>query len=276
MAAHPAAVRRSIGLAGQYAAVDPTLTGRENLALVGALNHLGRSRAGERAGELLDRFGLADAGDRRTKTYSGGMRRRLDLAAALVAEPPVLFLDEPTNGLDPRSRVELWQIIEQLVADGTSLLLTTQYLEEADRLADSISVVDHGKVIAEGTAAELKAGSARPSSSWACPTRRRRREPSPSPRTARGVRIRWPGSAASHDGSIVRIPTTNGPATLARLIRGMDEAGLVATSIAVREPSLDDVFLALTGRVAAEDSEPHAGPPTAPETTARHRRKEQS
>ena len=154
--ADPAAVRRSIGLAGQYAAVDEILTGAENLTLVGRLNHLTKARARERATELLGRFGLTDAGDRAAKTYSGGMRRRLDLAAALVAHPPVLFLDEPTTGLDPRSRIELWQVIDDLVAEGTTLLLTTQYLEEADRLADRIAVVDHGRVIEEGTAAELK------------------------------------------------------------------------------------------------------------------------
>jgi len=171
----PDAVRRSIGLAGQYAAVDPNLTGRENLALVGQLNHLGRSRAAERAEVLLGRFGLSDAADRRAKTYSGGMRRRLDLAAALVAEPRVLFLDEPTTGLDPRSRIDLWLIIEELVADGTSLLLTSQYLEEVDRLANAISVVDHGRVIAEGTPPNSRAGWVRRSSSSAWPTRRRRR-----------------------------------------------------------------------------------------------------
>lgn len=276
VAAHPAAVRRSIGLAGQYAAVDPTLTGRENLALVGALNHLGRSRAAERAGELLDRFGLAEAGDRRTKTYSGGMRRRLDLAAALVAEPPVLFLDEPTTGLDPRSRVELWQIIEQLVAEGTSLLLTTQYLEEADRLADSISVVDHGKVIAEGTAAELKGRLGATVVELGMPDEASAvRTVAVAEDGGRGP-DRVNGSSASHDGSIVRIPTANGPATLARLIRGMDEAGLAATSIAVREPSLDDVFLALTGRAAEEDTQPRAGTSTTTDTPARHRRKDQS
>ena len=156
VAKYPQSVRLRIGLAGQYAAVDEVLTGRENLRLVGALSHLPKRLAEERATELLERFGLTDAADRSLKTYSGGMRRRLDLAAALVHRPPVLFLDEPTTGLDPASRLGLWQVIEELVADGTTVLLTTQYLEEADRLADNIVVIDHGRVIAEGTATELK------------------------------------------------------------------------------------------------------------------------
>src|SRR6202161_1151952 len=150
-------VRRIIGLAGQYAAVDENLTGRENIRMVGRLSHMSWKASGERATELLENFGLSDAGDRVLKTYSGGMRRRLDLAAALVARPPVLFLDEPTTGLDPQSRQDLWGVIENLVAGGTTVLLTTQYLEEADRLARDIVVVDHGRVIAEGTPAELKA-----------------------------------------------------------------------------------------------------------------------
>ncbi len=150
-------MRRIIGLAGQYAAVDENLTGRENLHMVARLSHLSRKVSARRADELLEQFGLSDAGDRVLKTYSGGMRRRLDLAAALVANPPVLFLDEPTTGLDPQSRQDLWVVIEELVRDGTTVLLTTQYLEEADRLARDIVVVDHGRVIAEGTPAQLKA-----------------------------------------------------------------------------------------------------------------------
>ena len=153
--ADPDLVRRRIGLSGQYAAVDEVLTGRENLVMIGRLYRLGRRRAIERAAELLQRFSLSDAGDRQVKGYSGGMRRRLDLAGALVAAPPVLFLDEPTTGLDPRSRLDLWDVIRELVADGTTLLLTTQYLEEADQLADEIVVIDHGRAIAQGTADQL-------------------------------------------------------------------------------------------------------------------------
>src|SRR6188768_3873499 len=153
---HPREVRRKIGLSGQYAAVDEYLTGFENLDMIGRLYHLGRSKSRARARELLAAFGLEDAGDRPSKTYSGGMRRRLDLAGALVADPPVLFLDEPTTGLDPRGRTEMWEVIQGLVAGGTTLLLTTQYLEEADLLADEIVVIDHGKIIAQGTSDQLK------------------------------------------------------------------------------------------------------------------------
>ena len=158
VARHPQAARETIGLAGQYAAVDENLTGRENLRLVGRLTHLPKAQIGSRADELLERFGLTDAAGRSAKTYSGGMRRRLDLAAALMHRPPILFLDEPTTGLDPASRSNLWDVIAELVSEGTTLLLTTQYLEEADRLADRIAVIDHGRVIAEGTPAELKSG----------------------------------------------------------------------------------------------------------------------
>jgi ABC-2 type transport system ATP-binding protein len=237
------AVRLQIGLAGQYAAVDPNLTGRENLRLIGRLAQLPRPQIAPRVDELLERFDLADAADRPARTYSGGMRRRLDVAAALVARPPVLFLDEPTTGLDLQSRGELWGLIRELVADGTTVLLTTQYLEEADRLAERIAVVDHGRVIAEGTPAELKArlGST-------------------------VVEIGLPDEAAalraeamlhqSHDdgferrGNVVRLETNDGPRVLMDALRSLDSQGLVPTSIALREPSLDDVFLAITGRPA--------------------------
>lgn len=261
----PAGVRRRIGLAGQFAAVDENLTGRENLVLVGRLNHLSRARAGERADELLRRFSLTDAGSRRAKTYSGGMRRRLDLAAALVAEPPILFLDEPTTGLDPRSRVELWEVIEELVADGTSLLLTTQYLEEADRLAQQISVVDHGRVIAEGTPTELKrrlgatvveVGLADEATAEQT-LQVARGDVDGGGRSAGRARAGAAdgGEAArpSREATTVRVPTANGPATLSWLIRDLDDVGVEPTSIAVREPSLDDVFLSLTGQVAEAD-----------------------
>jgi daunorubicin resistance ABC transporter ATP-binding subunit len=183
-------VRASIGLAGQYAAVDESLTGRENLRLVGQLAHRPRPEVRARTEELLERFGLAHAGDRTLKTYSGGMRRRLDLAASLVHRPPVLFLDEPTTGLDPKSRSDLWQVIRELVADGTTLLLTTQYLEEADQLADRIAVIDRGTVIADGTAASSRPSWAPPC--WRCPSPVRPRPPPPWPPSPPSPRARRP------------------------------------------------------------------------------------
>jgi len=243
---HPDAVRRSIGLAGQYAAVDPNLTGRENLVLVGRLNHLPRAVAQRRADELLDRFGLAGAGDRRAKTYSGGMRRRLDLGAALVAEPPVLFLDEPTTGLDPRSRVQLWGVIAALVADGTTVLLTTQYMEEADRLADRIVVVDRGVVIAEGTAAELKGRLG------ATVVEAVFRDEATAGRAAAAVAGIGDRGDARTEGATVRLDSSDGTRTLTEVVRALDGAGLRATSLGVREPSLDDVFLNLTGHRAEQ------------------------
>jgi ABC-2 type transport system ATP-binding protein len=243
--ADPAAARRVIGLAGQYAAVDEALTGSENLQLVGSLNHLPRAVRRERARELLDQFGLTDAGDRTLKTYSGGMRRRLDLAAALVARPPVLFLDEPTTGLDPRSRIDLWAVIEQLVADGTTLLLTTQYLEEADRLADQICVVDRGRVIAEGTAAELKAklGGTVVEVTLANQS---------IAASVVGV-LEGAGEAKPiQDDTLVRVATSAGPATLTEVVRRLDAANIEPTGLQLRQPSLDDVFLSLTGHGASE------------------------
>jgi ABC-2 type transport system ATP-binding protein len=241
-------VRKRIGLAGQYAAVDENLTGRENLIMVGRLTHQPRAGIVARAGELLERFGIAEAGDRPAKTYSGGMRRRLDLAAALVHRPPVLFLDEPTTGLDPAGRQELWAVIEELVADGATLLLTTQYLEEADRLADRIAVVDHGKVIAEGTAAELKAtlGSTIVHVDL---------DDASQADAAKSALAELGPTDISPDGRSVEVKVAdNGPAVL-DVVRRLDAAGVVPTALAVREPSLDDVFLSLTGRPTDTETE---------------------
>ena len=245
---HPAQVRRSIGLAGQYAAVDEALTGAENLQLVGSLNHINAAQSRVRAKELLERFDLADAGDRRAKTYSGGMRRRLDLAAALVARPPVLFLDEPTTGLDPRSRNDLWRVIEQLVGDGTTVLLTTQYLEEADRLADRISVVDHGKVIEEGTAAELKTRLGQTVVEVTVAD-------NDAAERVIDLLAGLGSGEAQRDGAVVRLGTDQGAAALTEVVRRLDGGNIVPTGLALREPSLDDVFLALTGRSANDDDE---------------------
>ena len=247
---HPQRVRASIGLAGQFAAIDGNLTGRENLLLMGRLTHQPRSGIGPRADELLRRFDLVDAADRTAKTYSGGMRRRLDLAAALVHRPPVLFLDEPTTGLDPRSRSDLWLVIEELVAEGATLLLTTQYLEEADRLADRIAVVDHGRVIAEGTAAELKARLG------ATIVRVGLSEPDDMGRAVPVLgRIGDSQPAADGTGSVdVRVEDAG--ASLVAVVRALDEAGIGLSGVTVREPSLDDVFLAITGHRA--EAEPAA------------------
>ena len=241
----PVAVRRSIGLAGQYAAVDENLTGRENLRMVGQLSHLHRSVIPPRADELLERFGLTDAANRPVRTYSGGMRRRLDLAAALVHRPPVLFLDEPTTGLDPSGRSDLWAIIEQLVGDGTTVLLTTEYLEEADRLADNIIVIDGGKIIAEGAAAQLKAGLGN---------------------TIVEVQMLDGAGAQSvaalllplgpvevlDDSRTVAVRVGEGGRSVIEVVRSLDAAGLTPESLAIREPTLDDVFLQLTGHKTAE------------------------
>jgi ABC-2 type transport system ATP-binding protein len=250
----PRGVRERIGLSGQYAAVDEYLTGFENLDMIGRLYHLGARRSRERARELLRQFRLEDAADRPAKTYSGGMRRRLDLAGALVASPPVLFLDEPTTGLDPRSRTDMWEVIQGLVAGGTTLLLTTQYLEEADLLADDIVVIDHGRIIAQGTADQLKAqvGGERLDITVADGARlaeaQRLLEPL-------GV---GPAVAEEHRRPLL-MPVTGGAAVLMNALRQLDVAGIEVDDVGLRRPTLDDVFLTLTGH-ATEQSEDEAEP----------------
>ncbi|MEV6063435.1 ATP-binding cassette domain-containing protein [Nocardia asteroides] len=244
---NPQALRSRIGTSGQYAAVDEYLTGFENLEMVGRLYHLGVQRSKERARELLERFRLTDAADRPVKGYSGGMRRRLDLAGALVANPPVLFLDEPTTGLDPRARLDLWDVIEELVAGGTTLLLTTQYMDEADRLADAIAVIDHGKVIARGTADELKAmvGGDRIELTVATPD-----QLAPAQQVLTGLA----------DGEIhlepglrrITVPVADGSQDLVTAIGRLTEHKVQINDVALRRPSLDDVFLTLTGHEAEE------------------------
>ncbi|KND31977.1 ATP-binding cassette domain-containing protein [Streptomyces acidiscabies] len=246
----PNEVRRSIGLSGQFAAVDEYLTGRENLVMVGRLYQMAPRQAKARAAELLDRFDLMDAADRTAKTYSGGMRRRLDLAAALVVSPPVMFMDEPTTGLDPRNRLLLWDVIKNLVAGGTTLLLTTQYLEEADQLAHDIAVVDHGRVIARGTSDQLKA-----------------RTGGERVEVVVHDRAHIPVAAdlltASGKGSVtveehtrrLTVPVTGGAKLLAEIIRELDLRGIEIDDIGLRRPTLDDVFLSLTGHVAEEKTD---------------------
>lgn len=244
----PRRVREVIGLSGQYAAVDEQLTGRQNLVMFGRLYQLGKSGALARAEELLERFALSDAADRQIKTYSGGMRRRLDLAASLVARPKVLFLDEPTTGLDPRARLEMWEVIEELVKGGTTLLLTTQYLEEADKLADQIAVIDHGRVIAGGTADQLKS-------------------------QIGGERLDVTVDEAQLDGAArvlstlvqaapsvdqqarrVSVPVAGGSGLLVDAVRALDGEGIQVRDLSFHRPTLDDVFMALTGRSVENES----------------------
>jgi len=245
----PKEVRRRIGLSGQYAAVDEYLTGFENLDMIGRLYHLGRKASRERARELLAQFSLDDAGDRMAKTYSGGMRRRLDLAGALVANPPVLFLDEPTTGLDPRSRLDMWEVIQGLVADGTSLLLTTQHLEEADQLANNIMVIDHGRVIAEGTADQLKSqvGGERLDITVADGSRLAQARELLEPIGVGGATL------DDHRRSLL-MPVSGGAAVLTDALRRLDAARIILDDVGLRRPTLDDVFLSLTGHVTQQTS----------------------
>ncbi len=256
-------LRQVIGLSGQYAAVDENLTARENLWLFGRLYQLPSAEARKRADELLEQFGLVEAADRTVKTYSGGMRRRLDLGSALIGRPRLLFLDEPTTGLDPRGRMDMWEVIRGLVREGTTLLLTTQYLEEADALADSIAVVDHGKIIARGTADELKAqvGGER------IEVVVRERDD-----ITRAVELASGGA----DGSVsvdvhtrrLTIPSNGGTQRLVGILRDLDGAGIAIDDIGLRRPTLDDVFLSLTGH-AAEQAAGSSDGATAPEADRR-------
>jgi ABC-2 type transport system ATP-binding protein len=245
-----AELRQRIGLAGQYAAVDELLTGDENLTMVGRLYGMPRAQAKQRAAELLANFDLVEAAERPAKTYSGGMRRRLDLAAALVARPPVLFLDEPTTGLDPRSRLSLWETIERLVSGGTTVLLTTQYLDEADRLADEIAVIDRGHVIAEGKPDELKdrVGGERLEVVLADAAVADRAVAALEPICGEG-----PPAA---EGNVVRLTVRPRSGLIVDAVRRLDEAGVDVDDITLRRPTLDDVFLSLTGHVAEADEEP--------------------
>jgi ABC-2 type transport system ATP-binding protein len=252
-------VRRRIGLAGQFAAVDEQLTGRENVEMVGRLYRLSRTQARARAGQVLDRFSLAEAADRRVATYSGGMRRRLDLCASLTGRPPVLLLDEPTTGLDPRTRQELWDTVDELRTDGTTILLTTQYLEEADRLAERIAVVDRGRIVAQGTPAELKA------SIGTEVLLVRLADPADAVRAAAALADLTVGDdplLAATAGEI-RLSVAD-PSASAEAVRRLDARELAIAAIELQQPSLDDVFLSLTGRRPEDrpDSDQHD-----PETT---------
>jgi ABC-2 type transport system ATP-binding protein len=244
-----AAVRRSIGLSGQSAAIQEELTGRENLEIVGRLYHLSKPTARSRAVELLKQFDLIDAADRTAKTYSGGMQRRLDLAASLVGDPKVLFLDEPTTGLDPRSRLGMWEIIRSLVDRGTTLLLTTQYLDEADELADEIVVIDHGLVIAAGSAEELKTRVGGDVLEFTVPDRGRISD------AVSAVATIGEGEPhADKETGVVNVGVGGrGSDALIDAVRGLDAAGVRTQGLALRRPSLDDVFLALTGHAAEEE-----------------------
>ena len=252
--AQPTKARRLMGLTGQFAAVDDYLTGRENLIMFGRLYHLSRAEAKRRADELLERFDLTDAAGRLAKTYSGGMRRRLDIASSLVSQPPVLFLDEPTTGLDPRSRLGMWQVIEDLVRDGTTMLLTTQYLEEADQLAHSIAVIDAGRVIAEGTSNDLKAQVGGTRLVLVIESTQD---------VARAVEIMrkvGDGTEPTLEGLTVCVPVTEGAGVFAEVVRDLDAASVRIADLGLRRPTLDDVFLRLTGHSAESADQPPTEP----------------
>ncbi|MEV7991670.1 ATP-binding cassette domain-containing protein [Streptomyces sp. NPDC086077] len=268
--AHPDEVRRSIGLSGQFAAVDEYLTGRENLQMVGQLYQMNAKAAKARAGELLDQFHLADAADRPAKTYSGGMRRRLDLAAALVVSPPVMFMDEPTTGLDPRNRQQLWEVIKQLVSGGTTLLLTTQYLEEADHLAHDIAVVDQGRVIARGTSDQLKA---RTGGERVEVVVHEREHMAAAAEVLAGFG-KGETTVEEHTRKLT-VPVSGGAKLLAEVIRELDVRGIEIDDIGLRRPTLDDVFLSLTGHAAEvrEEEKGEAGD-TSADAKGRKRKKE--
>ena len=248
--AEPQAVRANIGLSGQFAAVEENLTGRENLWLFGRLYQLTSEQASKRAAELLEQFALADAADRPAKTYSGGMRRRLDLAGSLIVHPEVLFLDEPTTGLDPSSRLDLWDVIRERAKEGSTILLTTQYLEEADALADRIVVIDKGKIIAEGTADELKSQVGGDRIEVIV-------HQAASLSEAEAIMQKGSDGQAVVDEHMrkITVPTSNGSKGLVLVIRDLDDAGIDIDDIALRRPSLDDVFLKLTGHRAEETTE---------------------
>jgi ABC-2 type transport system ATP-binding protein len=249
-------VRSIIGLAGQYPAVDENLTGKENLEMIGQLYHLGRQKARKRSNELLEIFELTDAGNRRVKTYSGGMRRRLDLAAALVASPPILFLDEPTTGLDPRSRLGLWEVISQQAESCNTVFLTTQYLEEADRLANKIAIMDNGSVIREGSPQELKdccGGDTH--------VKIKLMDRSRTPEAVEALReLGKENVYGDLETGEVSLPAAGGASILADVVRRMDAAGIILAELGLKQPTLDDVFLAITGHTTEQESEGKEGP----------------